>query len=96
MPRFARSGTRARDPHVTATLLRGLHELALGVPPVERGRAVQEQIADIRFRVETSSCSPRDKGLLLERASEVEETLQTHTLHNKGATGAAPTFVDEP
>ncbi len=67
------------DPHVTATLLRVLHDLAVRVPSAERSRAIQHQVAEIRQSLETHTCSPHDKALLLERASEAEYALPIPT-----------------
>lgn len=65
------------DVHVTATLLRVLHDLALRLPPGERGRAVQRQVAEVRHSIEAGACSPADKAMLRKRADQVEHAVQT-------------------
>ncbi len=72
------------DPHVTATLLRVLHDLAARVPSAERGRAIQHQVAEVRHSLESHTCSPHDEALLLERAAAVEYALPMHTARNNG------------
>lgn len=65
------------DVHVTATLLRVLHDLALRLPRGERSRAIQRQVAEVRHRIEAGGCSPTDKAMLRERTDQVEHALQT-------------------
>ncbi len=65
------------DVHVTATLLRVLHDLAQRLPPGPRGDAVQHQVAEVRLRIDQGSCSPTDKAMLYELANAVGHALRT-------------------
>ncbi len=65
------------DVHVTGTLLRVLHDLALRLPPGTRAEAVQHQVAEVRLSIDQSSWSLADKATLYELADAVEHALRT-------------------
>lgn len=68
--------TAASDFHFTKTLLQVLHGLALRLPPGSRAKALQPQIAEVRYEVAHSSFSPNAKALLNNMSDNIEDVLQ--------------------
>ena len=62
--------------HVTNYLLRVLYELALRVPPGERGRAIQREVDGVRYVLDRGQFSPADTEMLARQCSRVEAALQ--------------------